>query len=87
MSSKYELSENWKKHGIYTNTEETLLKSAVENAVYSLKIKKIEAEINQAQIEMQSQDDKEQTNTLIKMNKLLMLKKLISKKLGRTILR
>ena len=87
LSSKYELSENWKKHGIYTNTEETLLKSAVENAVYSLKIKKIEAEINQAQIEMQSQDDKEQTKTLIKMNKLLMLKKLISKKLGRTIFR
>ena len=36
---------------------------------------------------MKSQDDKEQIKTLIKMNKLLMLKKLISKKLGRTILR
>ena len=46
MSNRYELSENWKKHGIYTNTEDVHLRLAVETAVYSLKVKKIEQLIN-----------------------------------------
>ena len=40
MSSRYELSENWKKHGIYTDTEDVHLRLAVETAVYSLKVKR-----------------------------------------------
>ena len=41
MSNRYELSENWKKHGIYTDTEDVHLRLAVETAVYSLKVKRM----------------------------------------------
>lgn len=87
MSSKYELSENWKKHGIYTDTEDVHLRLAVETAVYSLKVKKIEQLIKSAQDEMKSPDVEMQNQALEKMSKLLLLKKMISEKLGRTVLR
>lgn len=87
MSSKYELSENWKKHGIYTDTEDVHLRLAVETAVYSLKVKKIEQLIKAAQDEMKSPDVNIQNQALEKMSKLLLLKKTISEKLGRTVLR
>ena len=87
MSSRYELSENWKKHGIYTDTEDVHLKLAVETAVYSLKVKKIEQLIKSAQDEMKSPDLETQNQALEKMSKLLLLKKMISEKLGRTVLR
>ena len=87
MSSRYELSENWKKHGIYTNTEDVHLRLAVETAVYSLKVKKIEQLIKSTQDEMKSPEIEAQNQALEKMSKLLLLKKMISKKLGRTVLR
>ena len=87
MSSRYELSENWKKHGIYTDTEDVNLRLAVETAVYSLKVKKIEQLIKSAQDEMKSPDVETQNQALEKMSKLLLLKKMISEKLGRTVLR
>ena len=87
MSSRYELSENWKKHGIYTSTEDVQLRLAVENAVYSLKMKKIEQLIKSTQDEMKSHEIEIQNQALEKMSKLLLLKKMISKKLGRTVLR
>ena len=87
MSSRYELSENWKKHGIYTDTEDVHLRLAVETAVYSLKVKKIEQLIKSAQDEMKSPNVETQNQALEKMSKLLLLKKMISEKLGRTVLR
>jgi len=87
MSSRYELSENWKKHGIYTDTEDVHLRLAVETAVYSLKVKKIEQLIKSAQDEMKSSNVEKQNQALEKMSKLLLLKKMISEKLGRTVLR
>ena len=87
MSSRYELSENWKKYGIYTSTEDVQLRLAVENAVYSLKVKKIEQLIKSTQDEMKSHEIEVQNQALEKMSKLLLLKKMISKKLGRTVLR
>ena len=87
MSSRYELSENWKKHGIYTDTEDVHLRLAVETAVYSLKVKRIEQLIKSTQDEMKSPDIETQNQALEKMSKLLLLKKLISEKLGRTVLR
>ena len=87
MSSRYELSENWKKHGIYTDTEDVHLRLAVETAVYSLKVKKIEQLIKSAQDQMKSPDVETQNQALEKMSKLLLLKKMISEKLGRTVLR
>ena len=87
ISNQYELSENWKKHGIFTDTEDVHLKLAVENSVYSLKIKKIEQAIKAIQTEINSNNERQQNEALVKINKLLILKKMISKKLGRTILR
>lgn len=87
MSSRYELSENWKKHGIYTDTEDVHLRLAVETAVYSLKVKKIEQLIKVAQDEMKSPDEDTQNQALERMSKLLLLKKTISERLGRTVLR
>ena len=59
----------------------------VENAVYSLKMKKIEQLIKSTQDEMKSHEIEIQNQALEKMSKLLLLKKMISKKLGRTVLR
>ena len=87
MSSRYELSENWEKHGIYTDTEDVQLRLAVETAVYSLKVKKIEQLIKYTQDDLKSSEEAVQVKALEKMSKLLLLKKIISKKLGRTVLR
>lgn len=87
MSSRYELSENWEKHGIYTDTEDVHLRLAVETAVYSLKVKKIEQLIKYTQDDLKSSEEAVQIKALEKMSKLLLLKKMISKKLGRTVLR
>ena len=55
--------------------------------VYSLKVKKIEQLIKSTQDDMKSADVEIQNQALEKMSKLLLLKKMISEKLGRTVLR
>ena len=50
-------------------------------------MKKIEQLIKSAQDEMKSPDVETQNQALEKMSKLLILKKMISEKLGRTVLR
>ena len=87
ISSQYSLSENWKKHGIHTDTEDVHLRLAVETAVYSLKVKKIEQMIHASRQKMRIAEEDEQLKLLEKMNQLLQIKKVISAKLGRTILR
>lgn len=88
ISTQHALSENWKKHGIYTDTEDVHLRQGVETAVYSLKVKKIEQMIHAIRLEMEHAEEEEvQLELLEKINKLLPIKKLISAKLGRTVLR
>ena len=50
-------------------------------------MKKIEQLIKSTQDEMKSHESEIQNQALEKMSKLLLLKKMISKKLGRTVLR
>jgi len=87
ISSPHSMSKRWKDHGIYTETEDMQLKTAVETAIYSLKIAKIGELIQDKNQELKSAADDEEFEILSEINSLSKLKKEISAKLGRTILK
>ena len=86
ISNQHSISEQWKNHGIYTETEEMQLKKAVDTAIYSLKIAKISELIETKNIEL-SKGDNDDINLLIEINNMLKIKREISEKLGRIVLR
>lgn len=86
LSNQYTLSEQWKKHGIYTETEDLQLRLAVDSALYSLKIGKLGEIIKTKRQSLNDADEDEQMTLLAEINHLLKIKKEISKKLGRIIL-
>ena len=86
ISNQHSISEKWKKHGIYTETEEMQLKKAVDTAIYSLKIAKISELIETKNIEL-SKEDNDDINLLVEINNMLKIKREISEKLGRIVLR
>jgi DNA primase len=84
---KYTLSEKWKSHGIHTATEDMQLKLAVESAIYAFKIIKIEVAIDKQREKLEKLDMDEQIEVMKIINSYLQIKKEISKKLGRIILK
>lgn len=88
ISSPHSISKRWKDHGIYTQTEDMQLKPAVETAIYSLKVAKIGEQIQtkNKQLNNETSSDNE-LKLLSEINELTKLKKEISAKLGRTILK
>jgi DNA primase len=87
ISNPHAMSNRWKDHGIYTETEEMQLKTAVETAIYSLKIVKIEELIHNKNQELKIADSDKEIDLLSEINELSKVKKEISARLGRTILR
>lgn len=88
ISSPYSISNRWKDHGIYTQTEDMQLKPAVETAIYSLKVAKIGEHIRAKNKELNNETSTEnELKLLSEINELSKLKKEISSKLGRTILK
>lgn len=87
ISSPHSMSKRWKDHGIYTETEDMQLKAAVETAIYSLKIAKIGELIQEKNKELKEATEDNEFDILSEINSLSKLKKEISAKLGRTILR
>jgi len=87
ISSPHSMSKRWKDHGIYTETEDMQLKTAVETAIYSLKIAKIGELIHEKNKELKEATEDNEFDILSEINSLSKLKKEISAKLGRTILR
>lgn len=85
ISNEHSISQKWKEHGIYTETEEMQLKKAVDTAIYSLKIAKIVERIEAKNIELAngSNDDEK---LLVEINDMLKIKREISAKLGRIVL-
>ena len=88
ISSPYNMSQKWKEHGIYTQTEDMQLKPAVETAIYSLKVAKIGEHIRAKNKALNDGiSDENELVLLSEINELTKLKKEISSKLGRTILK
>jgi len=88
LSSRYELSENWKKHRILVKTETNMLKYAVTSTLFSLKAKKLDLLITENQKKMKK--TKSEEDLLILQNKHIELKKtslLINKELSRIIIK
>ncbi|MDB4088884.1 DNA primase [Flavobacteriales bacterium] len=88
-SNKYELSLNWKeKHKIYVSTEDMKLKFALEHSVLALQLKKIEINIQGIQEKLKGIDNEEEMMELLTSQlTYIELKKLISDKLNRVILK
>jgi DNA primase len=87
ISSPHSMSKRWKDHGIYTETEDMQLKPAVETAIYSLKIAKIGELIHNKNEQLKTATEDTEFEILSEINTLSKLKKEISAKLGRTILK
>lgn len=87
IAKPHSMSSRWKDHGIYTETEEMQLKDAIETAIYSLKIAKIDELIQEKNQQLSHVSTDKELDILSEINELSMLKKDISKRLGRTILR
>lgn len=84
----YSISDWKKKHGIDVQKEEDILKSAVEHAIYSLKVKKILRMIDEVQKQLQETTSEEDMMILIDKKKQLdKAKNTFSKELGWIILK
>ena len=88
-AQQYELSENWKiKHKIYVSTEDMNLKFALEHSVMALQLKKVELTIKNIQDKLKLTENEEETIELLSSQlTFIELKKMISDKLNRVILK
>ena len=89
VSTKYELSENWKvQHKIYVTTEDMKLRFALEHAVLALQLKRIELDIEEIQVKLKEvPEEEEMVDLLTSQLTLIELKKIVSDKLNRVILK
>jgi DNA primase len=86
--SPYELSANWKNHKIYVVTEDKKLLLAVEYSVLALKVKNVESKILELQDKIRIEDSEEKLlDLLAEQIQYIELKKIISDKLNRVVLR
>jgi DNA primase len=86
ISKEHSISKKWQDHGIFTETEEMQLKKAVETAIYSLKIAKIVSLIEEKNSELANGSD-DYEKLLAEINDMLKIKRDISERLGRIVLR
>ena len=89
-SSDDELSHNWiSKYSIFTKTEEENLYQTVMNSIYFFKFKKVEEKLNEISDLLKNNELNEQDVLLILSEQMAYekIKKLLSDKLGRTILK
>ena len=89
---QHELSPNWiSKHNIYTKTEKDNASQAVMGAIYSFKASKVEKRIGEIRDRLSDQqnpiDDEEMMNLLAEQVTLEQIKKALSAKLGRIVIR
>jgi DNA primase len=88
LTSKYDVSENWAKHGVFPVGEEELLSVGVINTVDGFKLSKVNQTILalQEEFKLETSEDKhlEMMKTLIHYQTL---KKILAEKLGRIILK
>ena len=88
LSHKYQISENWERHSIFINTEESQLSLAVLNSIFAFKLSKLNKITNLLQEEIK--EAKNDDDSLILLSQLLgyqTAKKQLAAKLGRIILR
>ena len=90
--NQHELSHNWiTKHNIYTNSEKDKLSQAVMGSIYSFKSSKVERKIRTIQSVLQRRGDElnddELLDLLAEQVTLEQVKRLISEKLGRIVIR
>jgi DNA primase len=89
-SAEIELSHQWlSKYGISTNSESDNLESTVIHVIYSFKFVKVEEKIHSIREILNSENvsDEEKMDQLIDQIRLENVKKMISEKLGRIILK
>lgn len=87
ISTPYLLS-NWEKHSIFPTLEEKVLKKSVCNAVYALKIRRLEMIINDNQKRLKENPPEDELITLIQMQRQLQeTKKKLGALLGRIVLK
>ncbi len=90
--NQHELSDNWiVKHKIHTNSEKDKLQQAVMSSIYSFKVGKIEKrirEIQQVLIDKSTDiEDEELMDLLAEQVTLEQIKRIISEKVGRIVIR
>jgi DNA primase len=88
LTSKYEVSENWKNHGIFVKTEESQIKMAVFNTVFAFKACKVEFLLDEIETQLKSEkDEDEQIRLMTDYQHLKGVQRQLAEKLGRIILK
>ena len=88
LSNKYEVSENWKNHGIFVKTEDSQIKTAVFNSVFAFKACKVEYLMEELGTKLKTEkDDTEQIRLMTEYQHLKNVQRQLSQKLGRIILK
>jgi DNA primase len=83
LTTSYEISKLWEKHGSYVETEKMKLKELVPKAILEFKSKIIQKALEQTMQDMQKEDNDEKVSELQKnYNVLFNLRKNLSKDLG-----
>jgi DNA primase len=85
---EHELSPNWTKHKIFTNTEEMQLTVAVVNSLFAFQLSKLTQLILQNQEQLKTEKDSDKQFALLEEQlNLQQIKKQLAAKLGRIILK
>jgi DNA primase len=86
VSSKHELSENWKKNKIFVNSEDQQLKQIVTSSVLALKAKKINRILNDVRVKLKNAVSIDEQIELLQLNmQYKEIESQINQKLGRVI--
>lgn len=87
LSDKHQISENWERYSIFVNTEENQLGLAVVNTVYAFKLSKLDKIINELKESVKTLDYDDVIITMSQINSYEQVRKELSAKLGRIVLK
>ena len=88
LTSRYDISKNWAKHGVFPQAEEEMLSKGVINTVDGFKLSKVNHSILALQEELKNEaDDDKHMDMLKTLIHYQTIKKLLAEKLGRVILK
>ena len=87
FAQPHTVSERWKEHNVFVQTETDKLKQSILSSISVLKLRKLEKMINETRERMKTAEETELMEMMEKLNRQLAVRKVLAKEIGSTVLK
>jgi DNA primase len=87
FAQPHTVSERWKEHNVFVQTEADKLKQSILSSISVLKLRKLEKMINETRDLMKKAEEDQLLTLMEKLNRQLAVRKVLAKEIGSTVLK